>query len=259
MTPSVISIAAVSYLNTIPFLYGIRHADNNLRASLLLSPPAGCTEAFNSRSADIALSPVGGLASLKDNDYDIVSSWCIGADSPVRTVVLVSNSPLKDIKRVWLDSHSNTSVALARVMAAKYWKIAPEWSHLDDYSRLENPEEGDAFVIIGDKVFANEGRFAHTVDLAEEWIRRTGLPFVFAVWVARKSVPAEVLDALEEALTLGVERIYESILESEFADRPYAYEYLTRNIDYFFDEQKRKGLQKFWDEGLKAVLRTNPG
>ena len=120
-------------------------------------------------------------------------------------------------------------------------------------------KEGDAFVLIGDKVFDNEDRFANTWDLAEEWQRHTKLPFVFAVWVARKSVSAETLAALEDALTLGVERVYESILESDYADRPYAYEYLTRNIDYFFDEQKRRGLQKFWDEGLKATLRTNPG
>ncbi|MDR2895024.1 MAG: menaquinone biosynthesis protein [Alistipes sp.] len=266
MTRPVISIAAVSYLNTIPFLYGIRHWAEEPGAGLLLSPeqlllspPSGCTDAFDSRRADIALIPVGGLPRIKDSDFDIITSWCIGADGPVRTVVLMSNSPLKQIRRVWLDNHSNTSVALARTLAARYWKIAPEWVELDDYSRLDSPAEGDAFVLIGDKVFDHEGRFAHTVDLAEEWVKHTGLPFVFAVWVARKSVPVETIDALEGALTLGIERTYESILESEYADRPYAYEYLTRNIDHFFDEQKRRGLQKFWDEGLKATLHANPG
>jgi chorismate dehydratase len=221
MTRPVISVAAVSYLNTIPFLYGLRHSEE-LAAELLLSPPAGCTEAFDSRRADIALVPVGGLPRIKDPDFDIVTSWCIGADGPVRTVVMVSDAPLKSIKRVWLDSHSNTSVALARLLAARYWRIAPEWAPLDDYSALENPAEGDAYVLIGDKVFEHEGRFAHTWDLAAEWRKHTALPFVFAVWVARKSVPAETLGALENALTLGVERIYESILEREYADRPYA-------------------------------------
>jgi chorismate dehydratase len=258
MTRPEINIVAVSYLNTIPFLYGLRHSEE-LAAGLLLSPPSGCTKAFDERKADIALVPVGGLPQIKDSDFEIVTSWCIGADGPVRTVVLMSDSPLKKIKRVWLDSHSNTSVALARTLAAKYWKITPEWTPLDDYSVLEKPEEGDAFVLIGDKVFDNEGRFANTYDLAEEWQKQTGLPFAFAVWVARKSVPAETIAALENALTLGVERIYESILESDFADRPYTYEYLTRNIDYFFDEQKRRGMQQFWDEGLKATLRANPG
>jgi chorismate dehydratase len=160
-------------------------------------------------------------------------------------VVLVSNSPLRQIRRVWLDSHSMTSVRLARLLAAEHWHITPEWVELTDYSVLENPAEGDAFVLIGDKVFENEGRFAHTWDLAVEWRALTGLPMVFAVWVARKDVEPETVDALENALTLGVERVYEAILESDFADRPYAYEYLTRNIDYFFDESKRRALQRF--------------
>ncbi len=254
----VINVAAVSYLNTIPFLYGLRHSEE-LSVELVLSPPAGCTAAFDSRSADIALVPVGGLPLIEDPDFDIVTSWCIGADGPVRTVVMTSDVPLKAVKRVWLDSHSNTSVALARLLASKYWHIAPEWLPFEDCSVLENPAPGDAFVLIGDKVFEHEGRFAHTWDLAEEWQKHTRLPFVFAVWVARKSVPAETLAALENALTLGVERIYESILESDYADRPYAYEYLTRNIDFFFDEQKRLALGRFWDEGLKVPLHANPG
>jgi chorismate dehydratase len=174
-------------------------------------------------------------------------------------VVLVGNSPLKSIRRIWLDGHSMTSIRLARVLAAEHWKIKPEWVDLMDYSVLENPAEGDAFVLIGDKVFENEGRFAHTWDLAVEWEAMTGLPFVFAVWVARKSVSDETVSALENALTLGVERVYEAIMESDFSDRPYAYEYLTRNIDYFFDEQKRKALQLFWDKGLRAALHANPG
>ncbi|MDR2912000.1 MAG: menaquinone biosynthesis protein [Alistipes sp.] len=270
MTRRALNVAAVSYLNTIPFLYGLRHSEESAsglslpdpapsKTTLLLSPPAGCTAAFDERRADIALVPVGGLAAIKDSDFDIVTSWCIGADGPVRTVVMTSNSPLKEIKRVWLDSHSNTSVALARVLAARHWNIAPKWLTLSDYSVLENPSEGDAFVLIGDKVFEHEGRFARTWDLAEEWKKYASLPFVFAVWVARKSVTDEAVAALEESLTLGMERIYESIIESEFADRPYAYEYLTRNIDFFFDEQKRQALQRFWDEGLKATLHANPG
>jgi chorismate dehydratase len=258
MSTRPVTIAAVSYLNTISLLYGIRHSDE-LSANLLLSPPSGCAEAFDSHEADIALVPVGALPTIKEKDFDIVSTFCIGAEGPVRTVVVNSNEPLGQIKRVWLDSHSRTSVKLVKYLAATRWKIAPEWVELTDYTILENPVEGDAFLLIGDKVFDNEGRFAHTWDLAAEWEAQTHLPMVFAVWVARKSVSAETLAALEDALTLGVERIYEAILESDYADRDYAYEYLTRNIDFLFDEQKRMALQKFWDVALHSPLHANPG
>jgi chorismate dehydratase len=258
MTTRPTTIAAVSYLNTIPLLYGIRHSAE-LSARLLLSPPSGCAEAFDHHKADIALIPVGALPTIKETDFDIVSSFCIGADGAVRTVVVDSNQPLAQIRRVWLDGHSRTSVKLVRYLAATRWKIAPEWAELTDYSTLETPQKGDAFLLIGDKVFDNEERFAHTWDLAAEWKALTGLPMVFAVWVARKSVSADTLAALEDALTLGVERIYEAVLESEYADRDYAYNYLTHNIDFLFDQQKRLALQKFWDVALRSPLHANPG
>ena len=88
---------------------------------------------------------------------------------------------------------------------------------------------------------------------------RTGLPFAFAVWVARKGTPYEVTDALEEALTFGVERIYEAVQQSDYRDRPYAYDYLTRNIDFLFDNEKRKALQKFWTSGVKVTPLVEPG
>jgi chorismate dehydratase len=123
-----------------------------------------------------------------------------------------------------------------------------------------HPEKGDAFLLIGDKVFDYEGQFRHSYDLAIEWREATSLPFAFAVWVARKGVPYEVTDALCEALTLGVEHTYEAILHYGFDQKPYdAYDYLTRNIDFLFDHEKHIALQKFWDSGIKISPRVNPG
>jgi chorismate dehydratase len=124
---------------------------------------------------------------------------------------------------------------------------------------LDNPGENDAFVLIGDKVFEREGQFRYWYDLSDEWKALTRLPFVFAVWVARESVAPEVLDALEESLTWGLERTWEAIVEYGYDHLPYAYDYLTVNMDYLFDAQKRKALGKFWNDGLKTTLRINPG
>lgn len=257
MTATRVRIAAVSYLNTIPFIYGIEHA-GKLQADLLLSPPAGCAEAFARGEADIALIPVGALPTLS-GDSKIITNYCLGAQGGVRSVVLASNTPLKDIRNLYLDSHSRTSVLLTRYLAVKKWDIAPEWKELTDYTLLDNPAEGDAFVLIGDKVFPREGKFRYWYDLSDEWKELTRLPFVFAVWVAREGVAPEVLDALEESLTWGLERTWEAIVEYGYDHLPYAYDYLTVNMDYLFDAQKRKALGKFWNDGLKTTLRINPG
>ena len=249
-------IAALSYLNTIPFIYGIRH-EGNLAADLLLTPPSQTVAAFAAGQADIALLSSAAVPSL--TGAEIITDYCIGASSAVRTVVVVSNTPIQRVRRIWADAHSRTSVQLAGYLAQHRWRITPEWLLMEDYTVMEQPQEGDAFMIIGDKVFGYENRFAYSYDLAEEWIAETHLPFTFAVWVSRKGVPYSVHDELQRALTFGVEHIYEAILESPFADRPYAYDYLTRNIDYLFDEQKHKSLKKFWDCGLRVQPKVNPG
>jgi len=257
MMVSVPSIAAVSYLNTIPFIYGIRH-EGNFRADLLLSPPSECTKNYVEGRADLALLPAAAVPSLKSTE--VITEYCIGAVGPVRTVVLLSDGPVSEVRRVFLDPHSQTSVQLVGYLATHRWKIAPEWYSLDDYEQLRHAQEGDAFLLIGDKVFDHEEKFRYKYDLAAEWQAATKLPFAFAVWVARKGTPYEVIESLQHALTFGLEHTYEAILEAGFDKKPYdAYEYLTRNIDYIFDNQKRRALQKFWDSGLKVSPRVNPG
>ena len=221
-------IAAVSYLNTIPFIYGIEH-EGNLRAELLLSPPSLCAKNFAEHKADIALVPAAAVPSLAD--AQVVTEYCIGAAGPVRTVVLLSNEPIEKARRVFLD-----------------------------YAQLGHALPGDAFLLIGDKVFDHEGRFAYSYDLAAEWKKATRLPFAFAVWVARKGTAPDLTEGLQHALTFGIEHTYEAILEHGFDNKPYdAYAYLTQNIDYIFDNQKHKALQKFWDSGIKVTPRANPG
>lgn len=252
-------ITAVSYLNTIPFIYGLRH-ESNFASDLLLCPPASCADNYLNKNADIALIPAAVVPQLKD--AHIITDYCIGAVQAVRTVELMSDSPIKEVKRIFLDPHSRTSVQLAGWLAAKVWKIAPEWVALEGgYDNLKTrAQKGDAFLLIGDKVFDHEEEFACKYDLAEEWQKAASLPFCFAVWVARKGTPYSVIDELQHAFTFGVEHIYEAVVEFGFDKKPYdAYQYLTRNIDFLFDEQKRKALDKFWNSGIKIAPRVNPG
>ena len=250
-------IAAVSYLNTVPFIYGIQQADE-LRAELLLSPPADCARAFLNKTVDIALVPVGSLRMF--DDAEIITDFCIGAEKSVRTVVVMSNSPLNEVPTIWLDSHSMTSALLTKIIAVEKWGIKPDFKELIDYRAADSPRDGEAFLFIGDKVFDYEGRFKYTYDLANEWRDMTGKPFVFAVWIARKGAVAEdVINALELSLTQGVERIWEAIVEHGHDNKEYAYPYLTENIDFLFDNQKRQALELFWEKGQKFVPRANPG
>ena len=103
------TITAVSYLNTIPFVYGLQHADN-FGADLLLAPPAECAKNYIEGRADIALLPAAVVPQLTQTN--IITDYCIGAVGAVRTVTVMSRVPIGQVKRIWLDAHSRTSVQL---------------------------------------------------------------------------------------------------------------------------------------------------
>ena len=249
-------IAAVSYLNTIPFIYGIECA-GRLHTTLLLHTPSHCAELFKRGEVDIALVPVGSLCDLED--YRVITPFCIGASASVRTVAILGNSPNDEIRTLWLDSHSRSSALLAKILCEEHWNIHPNYKYLDDYSVVDCPDPGEAFLLIGDKVFDYEKEFKFNYDLADEWRVFTGLPFVFAVWVARSGVSDDVVGELEESLHFGVASIKEALTHFERKNNGYEYEYLTKNIDFVFDEPKRVALDLFLDKGLKFREFINPG
>ncbi|MCD8071751.1 MAG: menaquinone biosynthesis protein, partial [Alistipes sp.] len=233
-------IAAVSYLNTVPFIYGIEHA-GRLRAGLILSPPSRCVTAFTRGEADIALVPAAAVPHLPD--AKVITPYCLGAVGPVRTVTLMTDSKVGHIRRVWLDGHSRTSAVLVKVLCAEYWNISPEFRQLDDYGVIDRAGEGDAYLLIGDKVFDYEGRFKYVHDLAVCWQEHTGLPFVFAVWVAREGVDEAIIEALTRSFEYGMEHIPESVAYYGHSGKEYALRYLTENIDFPLDDPKRRALE----------------
>ncbi len=250
---SKIKIASVSYLNSVPFTYGIQES-SCIDAELILATPAECTRMFNAGEVDMALLPVAGMAAL-NTPCEVITSHCIGATAAVRTVALMSDEPLSEIERIWLDTHSQSSVKLLAHLCEHHFHIAPEWRLLDDMSRVSHPQDGDAFLLIGDKVFEHEGEFEYTLDLAEEWLNLTSLPFVFAVWCAGEGVEEQHIEELEEALTWGVEHTFEALqaLRPE-VDIEDGYRYLTENIDTLLDGAKRKAMEMFISSQSKITL-----
>ena len=270
-----VRITAVSYLNTLPFIYGIEqrvavlsaNAEGRLPAggdiALALRVPALCAADAIAGETDIALVPVAAIPLIPDFHTagpdssrftpQIITDYCIGAEGAVDTVVLLSDTPLAHVRRVYLDSHSRTSVQLVRVLAREHWRIEPEWIDFADCSGELGP--GEAMVAIGDKVFGLRAGhdYAYSYDLAQEWHDFTGgLPFVFAAWVACTEAGLEYAPHLNEALVYGVGHIAESITgtvnRSRDFDFPQAYHYLTQSIKFNLDDRKRAAMRLFWEK-----------
>ena len=237
-----ISVTALSYLNTLPLLYGLRQSEVMEAIDLQIAPPAQCARQLEQGKTDISLIPVAALFSIPN--YEIISNYCIGATGKVRTVVLLSNDELHNIHTVYLDSDSRTSIMLVQILAKEYWKIAPSFQ---PYIEGQTISSGEACLLIGDKVFAKENQFAHCYDLAEQWIQFTELPFVFAVWASIRPLPDGFIEKFDNALNFGIHHIPNALTAPLPCSRETAIDYLTHNISYKLDENKRKGLTNFHD------------
>jgi chorismate dehydratase len=241
-----LKISAVSYLNTFPFVYGIRESGLLTNYRLELDIPSICAQKLKDNKVDIALIPVGALSDLPS--YQFVADFCIGAVNKVKTVLLLSYKPLDQITEIGLDYDSRTSVQLVKVLAKHFWKITPGWKNLLPGQVLKD-DGPEAIVAIGDKTFELVKKYPYCYDLAGEWIKFTSLPFVFAAWVSNKSIPEDLRRALNNALEFGVNHIKETL--EYFRDRLPADEdcqsYLEKNISFFLDDEKKKGLNLFLD------------
>jgi len=241
----IIRITAISYYNTLPFIYGLTHSGLLSGYKLNLEVPSQSAQRIISNEAEIGLIPVGALPGIAD--YHLLSNFCIGADKNVKSVLLLANVALPDIKTIYLDTDSLTSVSLVRILADKYWKISPQWKNLPELKGNLKQDEG--MVVIGDKTFGLCPQYPFCYDLAGEWIKFTGLPFVFAVWIARKPLPSEFEKSFQSALAWGVEHREKSII---MAVNPHITEkelisYLKNYISYNLDERTKNGLEPFWN------------
>lgn len=235
-------ITAVSYLNTKPFIYGLYRSDLAGHFDLSLDIPSVCARKLLNGEADLALTPVAIIPELPE--AHLVSEYCIGAIGAVRTVCLYSEKPMHEIKRIYLDFHSRTSVALIKVLCAHYWQIQPEW--IPATEGFEQKIKGDtAGVIIGDRAIGQEKNFPFVYDLGEAWTNWTGLPFVFAAWVSAKPLNPEWISRFNQALKIGLDHLPELIKILPSIPNFDLENYYRENISYELDDAKWQGLNKF--------------
>lgn len=241
-----IRISAVKYANTYPFIYGLTESGFDKKVIIETDHPADCAAKLIAGKVDIGLIPVATLPLLKE--YYIISDYCIGAYGNVRTVMLLSNCPFEKIKTIYLDYRSCSSVNLTKVLAKNSWKREFIWVNTSKGFDFRNIGLDEAVVLIGDQCFEYESSFRYRIDLAMSWKEFTGLPFVFACWTANKILPEDFISEFNKALLTGVKNI-DSVVEkfgkTGTIKGNELKEYLTNNIDYNFNDDKKKALKMF--------------
>jgi chorismate dehydratase len=241
-----IRISAVKYANTYPFIYGLTESGFDKRVILETDHPADCAAKLICGKVDIGLIPVASLSLLKE--YHIISDYCIGANGNVRTVMLLSNCQFNEIETIYLDYRSLSSVNLSKVLAKYSWKKQFRWINTSKGFDFINIGLKEGVVLIGDQCFEFEKSFKFRIDLANEWKLFSGLPFVFACWTANKSIDGEFIKEFNNALWSGVSNIdavVEKYGKSGIITGETLKKYLTENIEYDFNDDKKKALELF--------------
>jgi chorismate dehydratase len=251
-------ISAISYLNTAPLMWDFEHGDagSSGRSDFDISYtlPSQCAASLREGSADIGIIPAAAYTSIPD--LAILPGVAIASRRAVRSILLVSKVPLEKIQTVALDTSSMTSVALTRVLIAKWWggsrtftAMAPDIEQMLALC--------DAGLVIGDPALKIDRSRYLTYDLAEEWIRLTGKPFVFAFWAIRQAALKDVPRDLDLAAVFQESRDHGLLPESvEHVAREWAprlglspeevKSYLTENIHYSLDPDCLEGMQMFF-------------
>lgn len=231
-----IKISAVSYTNTKPFIYGIQHSSVLEKIELSLDIPADCAKKLIENQVDIGLIPVAAIPFVPN--AQIISSYCIGSVGAVNSVFIFSDVSIQEIKTVKLDPQSRTSNNLAKVLLKNHFKV--EVDFITDTS-----VETDAIVLIGDRTFGRKADFKYAYDMGEEWMKFTGLPFMYAAWVANKPIPEEFLKDFDEALGLGIQNIPTVIEELPVIEGIDIEDYLLHKLNFNLTPEKLEAKDLF--------------
>ena len=245
-------ISTISFLNTVPLMWDFEHGTTGADFDISYTVPSACASELQAGKADIGIIPAAAYAHIPD--LAVIPGVAIAARRAVRSILLVSKVPLERVRTVALDTSSMTSVALTKVLFDRWLGsgrvFTPMAPHVDGML-----QEHDACLVIGDTALKVDRSRYLAIDLAEEWIRFTGKPFVFAFWAVRRAALAhsstDLATIFQNSRDHGLQPKNIDFITREWATRVGLSEievrsYLTENIHYQLDAGCLDGLRLFY-------------
>lgn len=245
----------MSYLNTVPLVWGMLNGKQKGIFDLSFRIPAECADLLAAGKADIGLVPA---FELSRQPLEIIPGLGIACRGTVRSILLVSKVEAPAIQTLAADSSSRTSVQLARVILARRYGAHPSITpHVPDLDAML--DTADAALLIGDSALRVDPSILpyHCWDLGEEWAALTGLPMVFAVWAARSGImtPA-ITETFMESCRFGHQHM-DDIVRTESCARgfepQFVRRYLTTQILHELGAPEYEGLRTFLSYATPAA------
>ncbi len=223
------------------------YGDQRERVDLSFASPAVCAQEVEQRKIEIGLVPV---AEVARQHLEILPGLGIACCGAVRSILLLSKVPWKQVRTLAADANSRTSVRLASVILREQYGVEPRVMPQEpDFEKML--ATADAALIIGDPALriAPEKLSFECLDLGAEWFMLTGLPMVFALWAGKPGIAVEPLSEITlRSYAFGKSRLRD-IVEQEHASRGISQElaekYLREHIRYELGAKEHEGLETF--------------
>jgi chorismate dehydratase len=228
-------VGSVPYLNAVPLTRGIED-------QIVLAPPSRLAELLREEKLDAALVSVTEV--LFNDRYDVLDGIAVASLGEVQSVFLAHRQPLEEIRLIFCDTASLTSVNLLKVLLAERG-LKPEFTPLPNYLDAGCHE---AVLLIGDPAitFLRAPHEHQIWDLGAAWSELTKLPFVYAVWALRRGIDTvNIRRVLREAKAFGLETLDYSIAHRTEFDLEFRKDYLSWHIHYHLGADEKRGLTKF--------------
>lgn len=250
-------LGRIGYVNCYPVYGAIDRGVVKVAADVVTGTPSELNDLLVAGELDVSVISAVEYA-RNAAAFHLLPDLAISCDGPVRSVALFSRRPVQQLQSgtILISASSRTSVELLRLLCQDLWGIQPrlaearaEAGDLDSLAALPH----DAVLVIGDPalLLAARNAYPHRYDLGEEWKKWTGLPFVFAVWAARRGSGKEEAGRVHEALIASRDwgLAHLDLLADEAAFRtgiPVAAcrEYLS-GLDYALSYRHLEGLTSF--------------
>jgi chorismate dehydratase len=240
-------VCAVSYLNTVPLVWGAMNGPQKGNLEVSFAVPSICAVRVNEGVADAGILPVIEAARLGMETIPSIGIACRGA---VRSILLFSKVPFDQVRSLAADTGSRTSVQLARIVLSRKFGSEPRVFAAAP-NLTEMLRSADAALLIGDAALSvDPKKVTHRcLDLGEQWLELTGLPMVFALWAGRPgALTPELVDLLQGSCQFGLSDL-DRIAAEESGQRGFTHkmvdEYLRRRIQYELNEEHHEGMRTY--------------
>ena len=259
-------VGAVSFLNTKPLIYPLLNKEIQTDIALSVDVPSRIATLLSEGELDVGLIPIIEYfrANPSGTNYRILPDMAIASPGSVQSIQLFSRVPIHEIRRIALDTSSRTSVALLKVLLAEKYQISPAFTicapTVIPSTALQNRQYPpfEAVLLIGDPALRHLDSTEYSVDLGEAWYKLTGLPFVYACWVAREEAClGDLPQMLLASKARGIAQIPEiARIEARKLGLPetLCLDYLQNRIKYDLDESAIAGIEMFYKFAVKNNL-----